>query len=63
MMLGAITFPIGFFIIGWTSSPSIHWFPGLVGLTLVGMSFLLIFQSGMNYLIGASNVRNTWRMF
>ncbi|GFZ43771.1 Uncharacterized MFS-type transporter [Saitozyma sp. JCM 24511] len=51
MMLGAITFPIGFFIIGWTSSPSIHWFPGLVGLTLVGMSFLLIFQSGMNYLI------------
>lgn len=59
MMLGAITFPIGFFIIGWTSSPSIHWFPGLVGLTLVGMSFLLIFQSGMNYLIGTSMVRIT----
>ena len=32
---------------GWTSNPSIHWFPSLIGLVLVGMSFLLIFQVGI----------------
>ncbi|ORY31964.1 major facilitator superfamily domain-containing protein [Naematelia encephala] len=53
MMIGAITFPVGFFIVGWTSNPSIHWFPSLIGFTLIGMSFLLIFQSGMNYLVDA----------
>ncbi|WVR03429.1 hypothetical protein IAU60_000420 [Kwoniella sp. DSM 27419] len=53
MMLGAVLFPIGFFIIGWTSKPSIHWFPSLVGFVLIGMSFLLIFQAGINYLIDA----------
>ncbi|WWC67051.1 uncharacterized protein I206_100958 [Kwoniella pini CBS 10737] len=53
MMLGSILFPIGFFIIGWTSKPSIHWFPSLIGFVLIGMSFLLIFQAGLNYLIDA----------
>lgn len=68
MMLGALTFPIGFFIVGWTSNPDIHWFPSLIGFVLIGMSFLLIFQvsaslgrganvlmpqSGINYLIDA----------
>lgn len=53
MMIGSIAFPVGFFIIGWTSSPSVHWFPSLIGLSLIGMSFLLIFQSGTNYLIDA----------
>ncbi|EIN08811.1 MFS general substrate transporter [Punctularia strigosozonata HHB-11173 SS5] len=53
MMIGAVTFPIGFFLLGWTSSPSIHWFPGVLGLMFIGMSFLLIFQAGINYLIDA----------
>jgi len=53
MMLGSITFPIGFFLLGWTSSPSIQWFPSVLGLFFVGMSFLLIFQAGINYLIDA----------
>jgi MFS transporter, DHA1 family, multidrug resistance protein len=44
MMLGALTFPIGFFLLGWTSNPDIHWFPSVLGLTFVGTSFLLIFQ-------------------
>ena len=44
MMIGSILFPVGFFILGWTSSPNIHWFPSMVGLALVGASFLLIFQ-------------------
>lgn len=44
MMLGAITFPIGFFIVGWTSDPSISWVPSVIGFAFIGMSFLLIFQ-------------------
>ena len=44
MMVGAITFPIGFFIVGWTSQPSTHWFPSVLGFAFIGMSFLLIFQ-------------------
>ncbi|KAL7424095.1 hypothetical protein Q5752_001680 [Cryptotrichosporon argae] len=56
MMLGSICFPIGFFIVGWTSSPSIHWFPSLVGFVFVGASFLLIFQAGINYLIDGYTV-------
>jgi hypothetical protein len=52
-MIGAITFPVGFFLLGWTSSPSIHWFPSILGLVLIGMSFLLIFQAGINYLLDA----------
>jgi DHA1 family multidrug resistance protein-like MFS transporter len=44
MMLGALAFPIGFFLVAWTSKESIHWFPSVLGLAFVGMSFLLIFQ-------------------
>ncbi|EIW67873.1 hypothetical protein TREMEDRAFT_33081 [Tremella mesenterica DSM 1558] len=53
MMIGAVAFPIGFFLTGWTSQSSVHWFPSVLGLGFVGMSFLLILQSGMNYLIDA----------
>ncbi|EIM92287.1 MFS general substrate transporter [Stereum hirsutum FP-91666 SS1] len=53
MMLGAITFPVGFFLLGWTSDPSINWFPSVLGLAFIGMSFLLIFQAGINYLLDA----------
>ncbi|GHJ84330.1 hypothetical protein NliqN6_0732 [Naganishia liquefaciens] len=57
MMLGSITFPIGFFIVGWTSQPSTHWFPSVLGFAFIGMSFLLIFQSGLNYLIDSYTSR------
>jgi DHA1 family multidrug resistance protein-like MFS transporter len=50
---GSVTFPIGFFLLAWTSAPAIHWFPSVLGLTFIGMSFLLIFQGGINYLIDA----------
>ncbi|KZT61632.1 MFS general substrate transporter [Calocera cornea HHB12733] len=53
MMLGSITFPIGFFLLGWTSNPAIFWLPSVIGLVFIGMSFLLIFQAGINYLIDA----------
>ena len=36
MMIGSILFPIGFFIVGWTSKSSIHWFPSLVGFYFIG---------------------------
>ena len=44
MMLGSVMLPSGFFIAGWTSDPDTHWFPSVVGFTLIGVSFLLIFQ-------------------
>ncbi|KAF8494535.1 major facilitator superfamily domain-containing protein [Gautieria morchelliformis] len=65
MMIGSIAFPVGFFLLGWTYNPSIHWFPSVLGLVFIGMSFLLIFQAsfdgyitliceaGLNYLIDA----------
>ncbi|KIJ54776.1 hypothetical protein M422DRAFT_221142 [Sphaerobolus stellatus SS14] len=53
MMIGSISFPVGFFILGWTSERDIFWFPSLVGLFFIGMSFLLIFQSSINYLLDA----------
>lgn len=49
MMLGAVTFPVGFFIVGWTSDPSIHWFPSVLGFAFIGMSFLLIFQASSSF--------------
>lgn len=49
MLLGSACFPIGFFILGWTSDPNIHWFPSVVGLYFIGASFLLIFQAGIKY--------------
>jgi DHA1 family multidrug resistance protein-like MFS transporter len=44
MMIGSVLFPAGFFLAGWTSDPSINWFPSVLGFTLIGTSFLLIFQ-------------------
>lgn len=51
MMLGAVTFPIGFFLLGWTSDPSIHWFPSIFGLVLIGMvrfCFVISFSSSIS---------------
>lgn len=47
-VVGGITFPVGFFILGWTSNPGIFWFPSLIGLAFIGASFLLIFQVNAN---------------
>ncbi|KAM0748976.1 MFS general substrate transporter [Meredithblackwellia eburnea MCA 4105] len=46
MMLGGIAFPVGFFLLGWAPTAG-----QLIGLVFIGASFLLIFQSGINYLI------------
>lgn len=44
MMIGAVLFPVGFFIVGWTSKPEINWVPSVIGFAFIGTSFLLIFQ-------------------
>lgn len=38
---------ISFFLLGWASKPSINWFPSVMGLYFIGVSFLLIFQAGI----------------
>jgi DHA1 family multidrug resistance protein-like MFS transporter len=57
MMLGSVLFPAGFFLAGWTADPSIHWFPSVLGFTLIGVSFLLIFQVCIEPSHAGSNVR------
>ncbi|BGP17112.1 hypothetical protein JCM10213_003891 [Rhodosporidiobolus nylandii] len=51
MMLGGIVFPIGFFFLGWLPLPG-----KVVGLGFIGVAFLLIFQSGINYLLDAYTI-------
>ncbi|KAI5475116.1 MFS general substrate transporter [Pseudohyphozyma bogoriensis] len=46
MMLGGILFPAGFFLLGWAPTAG-----QIFGLVFIGASFLLIFQSGINFLI------------
>lgn len=41
LVLGAVTFPVGFFLLGWTSDPSINWFPSVLGLAFIGMRYAL----------------------
>jgi MFS transporter, DHA1 family, multidrug resistance protein len=50
-VIGSIAFPVGFFLLGWTYSPSIHWFPSVLGLVFIGMSFMLIFQASFDAFI------------
>lgn len=42
---------------GWTSQPSTHWFPSVLGFSMIGTAFLLIFQAGLNYLIDSYSSR------
>ncbi|GAA5978913.1 hypothetical protein JCM11641_000091 [Rhodosporidiobolus odoratus] len=51
MMLGGILFPVGFFFLGWLPLAG-----KIVGLALIGVAFLLIFQAGINYLLDAYTV-------
>lgn len=49
MILGGCLMPIGFFWFAWTSKA--HWINSVLAGAIVGTAFLLIFQSGINYLI------------
>jgi len=54
MILGGCMFPIGFFWFGWTQHA--HWINQVLAAGLIGCSFLLIFQTGINYLIDVFTV-------
>ena len=51
MMIGSVLFAGGLFIFAWTSDPKIHWIGPCVGCALIGFSFFVILQAGLNYLI------------
>jgi MFS family permease len=51
MMLASVVLPCGLFVMGWTSTTSIHWFSTIVGVFMLGFGYYTIFTSGINYLI------------
>jgi hypothetical protein len=51
MMIGSLFFAGGLFIFGWTSAPDIFWLAPVIGLVMLGFSFLTIHQSIINYII------------
>jgi len=51
MMFGSVFFAGGLFIFGWTSSRDIFWLAPIIGLAMLGFSFLTIHQSIINYII------------
>lgn len=51
MMLASISLAGSLFIIGWTSSRTIHWISTVIGVFLLGFSYYVIFTSALNYLV------------
>lgn len=49
-MFGSIMLPIGIFITGWTSTESINWFVPVIGVTCLGVSAIILFQTLLNYI-------------
>ncbi|KAF7556934.1 hypothetical protein G7Z17_g1050 [Cylindrodendrum hubeiense] len=50
---GAIVFPIGFFIYGWTTDYKTHWIAPIIGLVVIGVSNLICFMTICVYLVDA----------
>lgn len=51
MMFGAIIFPVGQFLVGWTADPKYNAVAPIIGTILTGAGFFTIFQAGLNYLV------------
>jgi MFS family permease len=51
MMVASVVLAGGLFIMGWTSTPSVHWFGTIVGVFMLGFGYYTIFTAGLNYLI------------
>lgn len=51
MMIASVVLAGGLFIMGWTSTASVHWFGTIVGVFMLGFGYYTIFTSGLNYLI------------
>lgn len=50
---GALTFPIGLFVYGWTVEARVHWVVPLIGTAITGFGSILIFIAIQTYLIDA----------
>lgn len=53
MQMGSFFLPAGLFIFGWTSSPECHWIAPVLGLIILSMGFMTVFQGSINYLVDA----------
>ncbi|KAK9462703.1 major facilitator superfamily domain-containing protein [Lipomyces oligophaga] len=51
MKIGSFLMPIGLFIFGWTAKDGIPWIAPVIGLTLLAMGFITVFQGCINYLV------------
>ncbi|KAK0105301.1 hypothetical protein ONS95_004316 [Cadophora gregata] len=50
---GALTFPLGLFLYGWTAEKHLHWIVPQIGTGITGFGSILIFVSIQTYLIDA----------
>ena len=55
-MVGAVALPIGMFWFAWTNYPSIHWIVCIIASAPFGFGMVLVFLSGMNYLIDSYTI-------
>ena len=49
-LISCFGIPIGLFIFGWTSNPSIHWIASVIGITTFATSAFVVFQCIFMYL-------------
>ncbi|KAG5951472.1 hypothetical protein E4U53_003022 [Claviceps sorghi] len=55
-IVGSIALPIGLFWFAWTNSASIHWIASVLAGVPFGFGMVLIFLSGLNYLIDSYTI-------
>jgi hypothetical protein len=55
-MVGALALPIGMFWFAWTNYPSIHWIVCIIATVPFAFGMVLVFLSGMNYLIDSYTI-------
>ncbi|KAI0966532.1 major facilitator superfamily transporter multidrug resistance [Xylaria arbuscula] len=51
MIIGSYALAVSLFIIGWTSTKSIHWIAPVTGIVLMGFGYYAVFTSAINYLV------------
>ncbi|KAJ2975768.1 hypothetical protein NQ176_g5332 [Zarea fungicola] len=52
-LLGSVLIPVGLFMFGWLSRPSIHWIAPVIATSLFAIGNLLVFACCMLYLVDA----------
>ncbi|KAL7908453.1 MFS general substrate transporter [Trichoderma velutinum] len=54
--VGAVALPVGLFAFAWTNSPNIHWAVSIILSAPFGFGCVLVFLSGLNYLIDSYTI-------